>query len=105
MVRFRRSIVMREIRISFVLSLFLNPSYEFTRLDLTMTCMFQLVSDAEELHDTVQATAGVVSDLGSGVSALNQALQDRHWTVNSASDWWKELNQACGANKNAVQVK
>ncbi|KAF4527015.1 hypothetical protein B566_EDAN001562 [Ephemera danica] len=63
----------------------------------------QLVSDAEELHDTVQATAGVVSDLGSGVSALNQALQDRHWTVNSASDWWKELNQACGANKNAVQ--
>lgn len=65
---------------------------------------WQLETEAGDLHDSVQASVGLIGELSHSVAALTRALLESHWSVHVASEWWTELHQACQANKDAVQV-
>lgn len=58
---------------------------------------------AEELHNSVSSTVAIQGDINCTVEHLIKALQNRKWSVNKNSHWWKQLNLKGDNNKKIME--
>lgn len=59
----------------------------------------------EELHNNVEASIGIQSDLKPAVALLNDVLEKKGFKYSSSTAWWKILKKKCKDNEVNVQVR
>ncbi|XP_035230632.1 2-hydroxyacyl-CoA lyase 1-like, partial [Stegodyphus dumicola] len=90
-------VLMLGARLNWILHFGRQPRFsgdvKFLQVDIKM----------EELHNSVQATVGIVGDIGAVVNQISEELSQRHWIFPTNSKWWEELKQKKLQNELAVK--
>jgi len=71
-----------------------NANVKFIQIDI----------NAEELHNSQQASVAIQADMNAAVNALNVCLSKKKWH-NIRSEWLDKLKEKCLSNKNYVEVR
>lgn len=70
-----------------------NAHVQFIQIDI----------NAEELHNSQQASVAIQADIHAAVTTLNTYLAGKKWHC-VRSEWFNRLNDKCLANKKYVEV-
>lgn len=70
-----------------------NAHVQFIQIDI----------NAEELHNSQQASVAIQADILSAVKTLNTYLTEKKWRC-VKSEWINKLNEKCSSNKKYVEV-